>query len=1051
MATSDLIRFKQTPQTGVDAGNQSIIDYNLKIDGVLYLPTGVANTLNGGKDVDGAIRLTGGILNTYANGLWTQYVAELDGLKAVGEITVNSFNVVVNPLVKWRINSVNYQKTTATNFSITPASAGFNRIDLIYADTNSNLLLLQGIESDTNAVPPNVPANTVSVTLVYVSEDEVQPPVPDLSQYITRPQGNQYFIQASPPTFQTANILLKGSIQLRDTNPTIIGTDLAVNNQFQITPLIFSLGNTLQSSQILFDRIRFNKAVSGGINSINIIPPTNITSNKTVSFQDKDGFVALLSDIPDVDGFIKLNAVDGQTPQVGNGSINGVFRTNGLRSLTNSEPAFQLGVNGDPSLYIQQIGKASYLGSEKLQFGGSESVIFTQYHDSFIQYKTGATFVLNIAPNTINVLGNCYLTWPNKVGDFTIATTDDIANSDANNDYGQYAIRNDDELYILAYYSTNKRLKITFKKCMVNELMTFSKIEVINSVGIVTKDEFLKTGSVIVDAFTDYIGPYRVDLAFVGGNHLVDGFKTATTSYYDFLINGETIVNDKIIKSNKIDVRVTNLIFDPHFVSNPSPPTDIIEQVMYTIVDGKIEISLNSTIQRNGLTMQSYYGPQSVNINLPKLYVAHSSFPNGILSNFQNNTSYGSINSYPNIEKMIWTSNDNVDCMAVWIDRDYGLGKTVSLYNNTANSFVQTSNNKAYFYLIGEEQVFNSGNIISWHGGYNCFANQAFTNTSAITYTQPQGEDNIAILDFITNTNTTEFLSTIGQENNEFTIKKKDNIVIVDDNIVSAKGASIRSSGVGNIYLSTKFIYSTTPSLQDVTSINNKTQDRIFTTGANVPNGFPTGRSTWVGQDPSGAGIIESFNYSALTPNLLQLNPGGGSINIASLAGTGNRLVYATSDGTLSASNEFLSAFESVFYSASRVINANSNTVFSLTSPTENTSNGGVDLIDTTNSIITANTNDVIALDITLPFITPSGSNNSVDLLIRVKNTNVIYRAVNHILTKGSGNQDYLSASFTIPINADIQTNGLEIVVNPTAIITFSNTFISVTRIHKAR
>ncbi len=72
----DLIRTPKTPATGADAGNRSIVDYNLRVVDTLYIPVGEINSLNGGKDQAGAIRLTAGVLNSYDGSEWTAYASE---------------------------------------------------------------------------------------------------------------------------------------------------------------------------------------------------------------------------------------------------------------------------------------------------------------------------------------------------------------------------------------------------------------------------------------------------------------------------------------------------------------------------------------------------------------------------------------------------------------------------------------------------------------------------------------------------------------------------------------------------------------------------------------------------------------------------------------------------------------------------------------------------------------------------------------------------------------------------------------------------------------
>lgn len=154
---------------------------------------------------------------------------------------------------------------------------------------------------------------------------------------------------------------------------------------------------------------------------------------------------------------------------------------------------------------------------------------------------------------------------------------------------------------------------------------------------------------------------------------------------------------------------------------------------------------------------------------------------------------------------------------------------------------------------------------------------------------------------------------------------------------------------------------------------------------------------------------------------------------------------------TLATTSDLETGFETAFLNTTQSITASTDTVITITGATQ-TENGNVNLLDLTNNIITPEeVNDVLAIDLALPFTTPSGTNNYVSLILRVKTTGTIYRAVNHLMVKGSGNQDYLTASFTVPINSEAQTNGLEFIVNSNVGFTIDSKFLSVTRIHKAQ
>lgn len=85
--------------------------------------------------------------------------------------------------------------------------------------------------------------------------------------------------------------------------------------------------------------------------------------------------------------------------------------------------------------------------------------------------------------------------------------------------------------------------------------------------------------------------------------------------------------------------------------------------------------------------------------------------------------------------------------------------------------------------------------------------------------------------------------------------------------------------------------------LQSVTARGAVTPNTIFISGINNPAGLPTGRATYMQQNPSGAGTIESYNFNTSTANTLSINPNGGNVGIgtttpgAALEVNGNAIV----------------------------------------------------------------------------------------------------------------------------------------------------------------
>jgi len=143
--------------------------------------------------------------------------------------------------------------------------------------------------------------------------------------------------------------------------------------------------------------------------------------------------------------------------------------------------------------------------------------------------------------------------------------------------------------------------------------------------------------------------------------------------------------------------------------------------------------------------------------------------------------------------------------------------------------------------------------------------------------------------------------------------------------------------------------------------------------------------------------------------------------------------------------------FESVYTTTDQSITLATDTVINF-SGSEVYSNGGIDLINVSNNEITPITSgDVISIDVAMPFTTPAGSGHFCHLYLRVKGTSEIYRAITHSYLRGSGNIDYISSSWTVPVNPTAVTNKFELVINSDTNIVIDREYISVTRVHKSK
>lgn len=116
------------------------------------------------------------------------------------------------------------------------------------------------------------------------------------------------------------------------------------------------------------------------------------------------------------------------------------------------------------------------------------------------------------------------------------------------------------------------------------------------------------------------------------------------------------------------------------------------------------------------------------------------------------------------------------------------------------------------------------------------------------------------------------------------------------------------------------------------------------------------------------------------------------------------------------------------------------------------TGNGyGVDfasLLNVNGKVTPINVGDVLNVNFSYTVETPSGTDRFVETIALVNS--VLYCAETHILLKGSGNDDFVTVSWSIPITQTIKTNGIEIALKPNANCVVKNRRITVTRTHEA-
>lgn len=165
------------------------------------------------------------------------------GLISVGSIDVVADEVTLNDVI-YKINGIEFSIPTQS-FTISPATDGFYRNDIIYGTDAGTLSYLEGEEDPSNPVQPVTPAGTVLVTVINVFGDEIIAVIPPIEDIMLKSsEGQQPFYEfgtipqlawSSKNTFRWLSPLSTGELRSMDfsANPEYMydGRLLTIINQ----------------------------------------------------------------------------------------------------------------------------------------------------------------------------------------------------------------------------------------------------------------------------------------------------------------------------------------------------------------------------------------------------------------------------------------------------------------------------------------------------------------------------------------------------------------------------------------------------------------------------------------------------------------------------------------------------------------------------------------------------------------------------------------------------------------------------------------------------
>lgn len=138
-------------------------------------------------------------------------------------------------------------------------------------------------------------------------------------------------------------------------------------------------------------------------------------------------------------------------------------------------------------------------------------------------------------------------------------------------------------------------IDIDFKRCMANELYTFSSVRL--------------NGKELNHTESDNIGPFLVDgRGWSGGNHLNGDRRSAYTESVEVALDGKPLTADTIAQGSVLTVTVVNQLLDP---LDDSPFA--VERAVYKVSGNSVDVTVSHDFVCDEPRMiERYYGMQSM-------------------------------------------------------------------------------------------------------------------------------------------------------------------------------------------------------------------------------------------------------------------------------------------------------------------------------------------------------------------------------------------------------------------------------------------------------
>lgn len=244
-------------------------------------------------------------------------------------------------------------------------------------------------------------------------------------------------------------------------------------------------------------------------------------------------------------------------------------------------------------------------------------------------------------------------------------------------------------------------IEIDFKRCMANELYTFSSVRL--------------NGKELNHTESDNIGPFLIsNRGWAGGNHLNGDRRSAYTESVAIELDGKPLTTDTVAEGSVLTISVVNQLLDP---VDDSPFA--VEKAVYKVSGNSIEVTMSHDfVNAEPVVIDRYYGMQSMFLNEKEILT-----PGGKFNRWTSFTpaSTGQELQFTKAEApgfCTFIEHSDNGYQAAYMIRE-GLGNRDFVADDDI-VYIGNSWSKCYHKVMGMHPV-KKGDHTMWHGIYTWF------------------------------------------------------------------------------------------------------------------------------------------------------------------------------------------------------------------------------------------------------------------------------------------------------------------------------------------